>query len=104
MSERVLYQDVIPYEMPSSLDALHGPSEGVVTLPLAVYWGPEPTADLSTPHGVEKVYENVVREGTRDVQEVLLNADMLRRIWPQLRLPQRCRNSWEARFPELAAG
>ena len=36
MTERVLYQDVIPYEMPSSLAALHGPTEGVITLPLTV--------------------------------------------------------------------
>jgi hypothetical protein len=49
MTERVLYQDVIPYEMPSSLAALHGPTEGVITLPLTVYWGPDATADLSTP-------------------------------------------------------
>lgn len=104
LSERVLYQDVIPYETPSSLAALHGPRGGVVTLPLSVYWGPEPTVDLSTPQGVEKVYENVVREGSHDVQEALLNTDLLRRIWPQLRLPKRCRDSWEARFPELVAG
>ena len=103
MTERVLYQDVIPYEMPSSLAALHGPTEGVITLPLTVYWGPDATADLSTPDGVEKVYENVIREGTSELQEALLSAGLLRRVWPQLRLPKRCRDSWEARFPELAA-
>lgn len=103
MTERVLYQDVIPYEMPSSLAALHGPTEGVVALPLTVYWGPDATADLSTPDGIEKVYENVIREGTSDLQEALLNAGLLSRVWPQLRLPKRCRDSWEARFPELAA-
>lgn len=103
MSKRVLYQDVIPYETPTSLSALRGPVDGVVTLPLAVYWGPDATADLSTPEGVEKVYENVVREGTSEIQEALLNADLLRRVWPQLRLPGRCRDSWEARFPELIA-
>jgi len=53
---------------------------------------------------VEKVYENVVREGTREVQEALLNADLLRRVWPRLRLPDRCRDAWESRFPVLAAG
>jgi hypothetical protein len=103
MTDRVLYQDVIPYEMPSSLAALHGPTEGVITLPLTVYWGPDATADLSTPDGIEKVYENVIREGTSDLQEALLNAGLLSRVWPQLRLPKRCRDSWEARFPELAA-
>ena len=71
MTERVLYQDVIPYEMPSSLAALHGPTEGVITLPLTVYWGPDATADLSTPDGVEKVYENLIREGTNDVRAIV---------------------------------
>jgi len=36
-------------------------------------------------------------------QEALLNADLLRRVWPQLRLPKRCRHLWEARLPELLA-
>lgn len=53
--------------------------------------------------GVEKVYENLIREGTNDLQEALLNVGLLSRVWPQLRLPKRCRDSWEARFPELAA-
>lgn len=99
VTDRVLYQDVVPYEMPSSLAALHGPTEGVVSLPLTVHWGPDATADLSTRDGVEKVYENVIREGTSDLQEALLDAGLLRRVWPQLRLPKRCRDSWEARFP-----
>ncbi len=64
---------------------------------------PDATADLSTPDGVEKVYENLIREGTSDLQEALLNVGLLSRVWPQLRLPKRCRDSWEARFPELAA-
>ena len=102
MPDRVLYQDVIPYETPLTLDALSGPTEGMVELPLSVYWGPDATADLSTPAGVEKVYENVVREGTSEIQEALLNADVLQRVWPQLRLPKRCRDTWETRFPELA--
>lgn len=73
-------------------------------LPLTVYWGPDATADLSTPDGVEKVYENLIREGTNDLQEALLNVGLPSRVcWPQLRLPKRCRDSWEARFPELAA-
>ncbi len=37
--------------------------------------------------GVEKVYENLIREGTSDLQEALLNVGLLSRVWPQLRLP-----------------
>ena len=103
MAVRVLYRDVIPYETPSSLDVLSGPTEGVLTLPVTVHWGPESLADLSTPDGVEKAYENLVREGTAQQQEELLNADLLRWVWPQLRLPSRCRDLWQSRFPELAA-
>lgn len=103
MTTRVLYQDVIPYDTPSSLDALQGPVDGVLILPITVHWGPDATADLSTADGLEKAYENVVREGTREQQEELLNADLLRRVWPQLRLPKRCRDIWQSRFPELAA-
>ncbi len=104
MTDRVLYQDVIPYEMPSSLAALHGPTEGVVSLPLTVHWGPDagpgtcpppspppPPPPLSPPYstseGVEKVYENVIREGTSDLQEALLDSGLLHRVWPQLRSP-----------------
>jgi hypothetical protein len=102
MTSRVRYQDVVPYETPSSLDSLVGPADGVVTLPITVHWGPDPTADLSTADGVEKAYENLVREGTREQQERLLNAALLQQVWPQLRLPKRCRALWEARFPELS--
>lgn len=103
MTTRVLYRDVIPYDTPSSLDALAGPCEGVLILPVTAYWGPDATADLSTADGVEKAYENLVREGTSRQQEELLNADLLRRVWPLLRLPKRCRDLWQTRFPELAA-
>ena len=85
VTTRVLYQDVIPYETPSSLGALAGPSEGTLTLPVTVHWGPDATVDLSTADGVEKAYESLVREGTSQQQEALLNADLLRRVWPQLR-------------------
>ena len=82
---------------------LSGPAQGVLTLPVTVHWGPDALTDLSTPAGVEKAYESLVREGTARQQEELLNADLLRSVWPQLHLPTRCRELWQARFPELAA-
>lgn len=101
MEAHVLYQDVIPYETPSSLEALHGPAGGVLILPRTVYWGPDPSADLDTSSGRLKAYRNLIREGTSDVQEALLNADLLRQVWPDVILPQRCRALWESRFPDL---
>jgi hypothetical protein len=85
--ERVHYRDLIPYQIPDSLDDLRGPQDGVITLPVHVNAGPDRRVDLSTASGRYKV--------------ALLNADLVRRVWPELRLPPRCRELWETRFPEL---
>ncbi|MET3370614.1 UNVERIFIED_CONTAM: hypothetical protein ABIE34_003891 [Jeotgalibacillus campisalis] len=98
---RVLIQDVIPYEVVESLDALRGPGEGVLTLPQHVYWGPVPECDLSEPEGVIKAYQAILREGTKADQERLLNAGLLVRVWAELMLPVRVRVLWESSFPQL---
>lgn len=103
MGSRVLYQDVKPYDVPASLGALHGPSSGILMLPLDVYWGPDPDADLDALSGVTKAYQAILREGASDVQEALLNRDVLLRTWDELLLPVRVRSLWESRFPELTA-
>lgn len=103
LGSRVLYQDIKPYDVPASLGALQGPSSGVVTLPLDVYWGPDPDADLDTVSGVTKAYQAILREGASDLQEALLNRDVLLRTWGELLLPVRVRSLWESRFPELTA-
>lgn len=46
MSDRVLFQDVIPYDVPAALAELHGPASGSIVLPHSIYWGPEPAMDL----------------------------------------------------------
>ena len=102
MAERVLFQDVIPYDVPGSLSDLAGPSVGTLVLPHSVHWGPDRAVHLDSYAGRSKAYRAIVREGTRAQQEALLNADVLRGLWSDLRLPVRCRAVWEARFPELA--
>lgn len=99
---RVYMQDVIPYEAPDRLEDLHGPSEGTLTLPLRVYWGPKGECDLGEPEDVIKAYQAILREAVRDDQEELLNAPLPRRMWSELMLPARCRDLWENRFPQLA--
>ena len=99
---RVLIQDVIPYEVPERLADLHGPAEGVLTLPQHVYWGPKADCDLGQQEGVIKAYQALLREGTRADQNELLNAGLLVRVWNELMLPVRCRNLWENKFPQLA--
>ena len=97
----VLYADVVPYDVPSSLDALRGPSSGVLALPLHLWWAPSPAFDLADRGDVLAAYRAVVREGRSADQEALLNKALLTEVWRDLRLPARCRSSWEQAFPEL---
>jgi hypothetical protein len=99
---KVLYRDIVPYETPSSLDALHGPASGLLEVPVTVHWGPRRVFDLDEPASLRAAYRAIVREGTPDVQEALLNAELLRATWGELVLPERCRRTWEDRFPVLA--
>lgn len=103
MNPRVLFQDVKPVDVVTSLDGLHGPTTGPLLLPLEVYWGPEPLVDLASPSDVAKAYQAVLREGDAGAQEALLDRELLVRTWPDLLLPERVRATWEARFPELTA-
>lgn len=100
--KRVRFQDVKPYSAPLSLDELRGPRGGTVELPGWVYWGPNPTVDLSAEWGIIKAYQATIQEGNTDDQVQILNRDLLITIWPQLRMPPRVRQLWEGRFPELA--
>lgn len=103
MAGRVLYRDLVPYETPSSLSALRGPAAGVLELPITVHWGPSRTFDLSNAGERRMAYRALVREGTAQVQEKLLNEQLLRAEWANLVLPARCQELWEERFPDLVA-
>lgn len=102
MAGRVLYRDIVPYETPASLAALRGSASGVLELPITVHWGPSRSFDLSSTGQRRMAYRALVREGTAEVQEALLNERLLRREWANLVLPQRCQALWEERFPDLA--
>lgn len=99
---RVLYQDIVPYDTPAFLDALQGPASGLLELPITVHWGPRHVFDLDDLGQRRAAYRAIVREGTPDVQAELLNVGLLRELWPDLVLPDRCRALWEERFPILA--
>ena len=103
MTDKVLFRDIVTYEVPSSLAALHGPSSGLIELPITVHWGPHRTFDLDDDGQRRAAYRAIVREGTPEVQERLLDETLLRREWAALVLPERCRATWHAAFPELAA-
>ncbi|AQX81361.1 hypothetical protein BWO91_16580 [Plantibacter flavus] len=99
---RVFYEDIKPYDVPASLDELHGPEHGLLDLPITVYWGPASIVDLDTPGGIAKAYQAVLREGRVSDQITLLNQRRLVQVWPELLLPTRVRELWETRFPPLS--
>jgi hypothetical protein len=101
-SPRIRYQDVVPYERPRTLAALRGPVAGHLELPHSVHWGPDRVLDLAVLDEVVPGYQAIVREGTVQQQEALLDRDLLLRVWTDMVLPGRCRDVWESAFPELA--
>jgi hypothetical protein len=102
--ERVFFRDIKPYWAPESLDELHGPLGGVVQLSHSVLWAPGGgTVDLDEPGGIGLAYRAVLAEGLVADQVEILNRERLIAVWPELMLPQRVRELWESRFPELRA-
>lgn len=91
-----------PYFVAQSLDDLHGPTTGVVHLPVWLDWSPRPEYDLDNPRRLARFYEVVLREGTLEAFAEYLDGLTLKRVWPELYLPVRVVALWEGRFPELA--
>ncbi len=85
-----------------SLTDLHGPPGGQVTLPLRMFWGPEPTFDLDVAGMREWMYRTVLREAiSPDELAEYLDGDTLVALWPGLYLPKGVRRAWEERHPRL---
>jgi len=84
------------------LSDLRGPAEGQVTLPLRMFWGPDPTFDLSVKAIREWMYATVLREAVSpDELAEFLDGDTLVALWPDLYLPRGVRRAWEERHPRL---
>ena len=82
---------------------LHGPSAGVVSLPITLNWTPRTRYDLATETAARSLYQVVLREAHTEAEiETYLNADLLHRLWPSLALPRAVREFWEAAHPILA--
>ncbi|MGL4174121.1 MAG: hypothetical protein ACRCTR_08640 [Actinomycetota bacterium] len=64
---------------------------------------PTPTYNLDSPSGLWTAYSAIVRDGYADEQAALLDRTTLVRLWPDLNLPKRCRETWTAKFAELRA-
>jgi hypothetical protein len=96
------YADTVPYELPTSLGALRGPTGGLVEVDTNIDTAPLRVYDLGKPGRVYSLYQATVRDGYTHQQEAILNRETLLRLWRELWLPPRCRAAWEAKFPELA--
>ena len=90
--------------MADTLAALHGPTEGVVTLPHHLDWSSHAEYDLARPGRLASMYKAVLTEAsTVDDLHAWLDAALLTRLWPTLWLPPQLRRLWEARFPEVTS-
>ena len=95
--------EVVPVDgvlVPASLADLLGPTVGVITLP---DWCESVTVDMSDRASVVAMYQSVIRYAPDDLSLIWwLDEDILKMLWPQLRLPARFRLAWETLHPELA--
>lgn len=101
----VLYREKFRGRLPRSLDALHGPAQGVVELPLHIAWSGMRSYDLSNPHQRIGLYRTVLHEGLHDDLPRYLNQNLLVDLWPVLRtlVGRTVRAVWEDAFPQLAS-
>ncbi|MFJ6076655.1 hypothetical protein ACIQFU_38625 [Streptomyces sp. NPDC093065] len=100
-----LYREKFRRRLPESLDELHGPTQGVVELPLHMAWSGLTTYDLSKPRQRMGLYRTVLHEGLRKDLPRYLNRDLLLDLWPVLRtlVGRTVRTVWEDAFPQLAS-
>ncbi|GGT17499.1 hypothetical protein [Streptomyces purpureus] len=100
-----LYLEKFRRRLPESLDELHGPTHGVVELPLHLAWSGMTSYDLSKPRQRMGLYRTVLHEGLHDDLPLYLNQDLLLQLWPVLRalVGRTVRTVWEDAFPQLAS-
>lgn len=100
-----LYWEKFRRRLPESLDELHGPTHGVVDLPLHMAWSGMTSYDLGKPRQRMGLYRTVLHEGLHDDLPYYLNQDLLLQLWPVLRtlVGRSVRAVWEDAFPQLAS-
>jgi hypothetical protein len=89
----------------ASLEDLRGPAEGVVELPLWLFWSSADRAfDLGDRDRRLWLYQTVLREASRaEDLAAYLDRETLIAVWPDLYLPRGVRQAWEERHPVLRA-
>jgi len=91
--------------LPAGIEELSGPDRGTVELPLHLAWSGLTRFDLGDEQLVLGLYRIVLTNGLYEDLIRYLNADLLIRHWPRLRiaLGRPVRSCWELRFPQLVA-
>ena len=93
-----------PVVVADDLTRLHGPSSGIMTLPITLNWTPRTRYDLANEAARRSLYQVVLREALDEVElEHYLEARLLRQLWGSLTLPRPVRDAWERQHPDLAA-
>jgi hypothetical protein len=87
----------------ASLAELCGPTEGVVELPIWLFWQPDRRFDLGEPGMLRWMYQTVLREAARAEDLGYLNGELLAAVWPELCLPPGVRQAWADQHPALQA-
>lgn len=89
----------------ASLADLRGPTEGMVELPVWLFWScPGHKFDLSDRDMRLWLYQTVLREASSPEDlSTYLDRDTLISLWPDLYLPKGVRQAWEDRHPVLRA-
>ncbi|MER6622991.1 hypothetical protein [Streptomyces sp. NPDC000931] len=100
-----LYREEFQRRLPESLDELHGPTQGVVELPLHMAWSGMTSYDRGKPCQRMGLYRTVLHEGLQDDLPRYLNQGLLLQLWPVLRslVGRTVRTVWEDAFPRLAS-
>lgn len=92
--------DARPVAVPDDVaDPTIKKARGKVELPLHVRWSGRPKVyDLADRADRQRVYEQVLREGTDDDVRRFVDVDQLLDLWNELVLPARVRREWAAWF------
>lgn len=87
----------------ASLADLRSPANGMVELPLHLYWsGTHGWFNLDDPVQRRLVYTTLLREARcPDDLAAFLDGDMLTDLWPCMVLPRSVRKAWEDQHPIL---